>query len=169
MPTAPTMPRLRTSPPRDDVGEVGLMNARLSARTGHGAASATLEGMTDDENPRELDEEQPYGSGSDDEATSPWERRRRVMRIVALVTMIAMIVPGALTSWAIAQSTAERSCRIAVDFYATERTPARVAFELGSPDTLGWNCYAVAPTGEVRVALLGLIPGPPRLVPATRV
>lgn len=132
------------------------------------AASATLEGMTDDENPRELDDWEPYNPPGD-ETTSPWERRRRVMRIVALVTMIAMVVPGALTSWAIAQSTAERSCRIAVDYYANERTPSRVAFELGSPDTLGWNCYAIAPTGEVRVALLGLIPGPPRLVPTTRV
>ena len=109
--------------------------------------------MTDDENPRELDDWEPYDAPGD-EATSPWERRRRVMRIVALVTMIAMVVPGALTSWAIAQSTAERSCRIAVDYYANERTPSRVAFE---------------PTGEVRVALLGLIPGPPRLVPTTRV
>lgn len=119
--------------------------------------------MTEDD-PREL-----RGWEPDDETTSPWERRRRVMRIVALVTMVAMVVPGALTSWAIAQSTAERSCRIAVDYYANDRTPSRVAFELDSPETLGWNCYALAPTGEVRVALLGLIPGPPRLVPTTRV
>lgn len=167
MPTAPTTPRLRASLPGDDVGAVGLMTARLSARTGRGGASATLEEMADDENPRELDEWEPYDA-RDDAATSPWERRRRVMRIVALVTMIAMVVPGALTTWAIAQSTAERSCRIAVDYYANDRTPSRVAFELGSPDTLGWNCYALAPTGEVRVALLGLIPGPPRLVPTTR-
>jgi len=145
------------------------MAARVSAPREHRAADARLEAMIDDENPRELDDEQPYSRGADDETPTPWDRRRRVMRIVALVTMIAMVVPGALTSWAIAQSTAERSCRIAVDFYANERTTSRVAFELGSPDTLGWNCYALAPTGEVRVALLGLIPGPPRLVPTTRV
>jgi len=118
--------------------------------------------MTDEE-PREL-----AGGEWDDETVPRFERRRRLMRVVALVTMVAMVVPGALTAWGVAQSTAERSCRIAVDFYANDRTPARVAFELGSGDTLGWNCYALAPTGEVRVALLGLIPGPPRLIPATR-
>jgi hypothetical protein len=126
-----------------------------------------------EDNPRELndwdpDDWGPDDSEPDDDATPPWERRRRIMRLVALVTMIAMVVPGALTSWAIAQSTAERSCRIAVDFYANDRTPSRVAFELSASESLGWNCYALAPTGEVRVAILGLIPGPPRLVPATR-
>ena len=169
MPTAPGVPSRRSRPLDDPVDALELMRLRLSVRRAPTTASARLEGMTDDD-PRELDDWQPDGWEPDDTGPTPWERRRRVMRIVALVTMIAMVVPGALTSWAIAQSTAERSCRIAVDFYADARTPSRVAFELGgSPDTLGWNCYAVAPTGEVRVAVLGIIPGAPRLVPATRV
>jgi len=154
------------------VADGWLTPARLAARRERQTSSATLEGMTHDD-PRELDDWNPDDGDHadwepDDDAPAPWQRRRRLMRAVALVTMLAMIVPGALTAWGVAQSTAERSCRIAVNFYANDRTPSRVAFELGSADTIGWNCYALAPTGEVRVALLGLIPGPPRLVPATR-
>lgn len=102
----------------------------------------------------------------DDEPTdalSPWERRRRVMRWVAIIAMAALVVPGLLGTYSVARSTAAQACRLAVDFYASPFAPSRVAFELTDLRTLGWNCYAVAPTGEVRVAMLGLIPGTPRL------
>lgn len=119
-----------------------------------------------DDDPRELRDD-----GFDDdlldelESANRFERRRRVMRWVAIGTMLAMVVPGVLTTFGIAQSTAARSCRLAVDLAASERTTARAAFELTNLETLGWNCYAVTAAGEVRVAMLGLIPGPPRLVP----
>jgi len=120
-----------------------------------------------DDDPRELRDD-----GYDDdlldelESAGRFERRRRLIRWVAITTMLAMVVPGVLLSIGTAQSTAASSCRLAADLVGSERAPARAAFELTNLDTLGWNCYVVTGNGEVRVALLGLIPGPPRLVPA---
>lgn len=115
----------------------------------------------DDDDPIEL-----RGAVDDDDTSMPaWERRRRVIRWVALIALVGMLLPTAVGTYSTALATAERSCRIAVDFYADERTDSRVAFEFLSPDALGWNCYAVTPSGEVLVAALGLIPGQPRLVP----
>ena len=113
----------------------------------------------DDDDPIEL-----RGSVDDYAGVPAWERRRRVIRWVALIALVGMLLPTAVGTYSTARSTAERSCRIAVDFYAYERTESRVAFEFLSPDALGWTCYAVTPSGDVLVAVLGLIPGQPRLV-----
>jgi len=94
-------------------------------------------------------------------------RRRVTCAGSALIALVGMLLPTAVGTYSIARSTAEQSCRLAVDFYANERTPTRVDFELLSPDAMGWTCYAVTPRGDVLVAVLGLIPGPPRLVPRT--
>lgn len=118
-----------------------------------------------DDDPRELREADWPDDGDGSDGPSRWERRARVMRIMSIVALVALVVPGALGTWSLAQSTAAQSCRLAVDALADARTPSRVAFELGSPETAGWNCYAVAPTGEVRVAVLGVIPGAPDLRP----
>lgn len=115
--------------------------------------------MSDDD-PIEL-RERP---DDDDDRAPLGERRRRVMRWVALITLVGMLLPGALSTYALARSTAEQSCRLAVDAVASERTPSRVAFELLSPEAIGWTCYAETAGGDVLVALLGLIPGEPRLV-----
>lgn len=117
-----------------------------------------------DDDPRELSHPDDL-DGFDDERPSPWERRRRLTRAVSVIALLGLIVPGALATWALARSTAASACRLAVDTQADARTPARVAFELDALETLGWNCYALAPTGEVRVAVLGVIPGAPDLRP----
>jgi len=101
----------------------------------------------------------------DDARPTAWERRQRVIRWVALVALIGMLVPGALSTFAVARTTAEQSCRLAVDAVASERTPSRVSFEVLSLEAIGWTCYAQTAGGDVLVALLGLIPGEPRLVP----
>lgn len=116
----------------------------------------------DDDDPIEL-----RGAVDDDAGVPAWERRRRVMRWVALIALIGMLLPTAVGTYSIARSTAEQSCRIAVTFYANERTPSRAAFELLSAEALGWNCYAATPSGDVLVAVLGLIPGAPKLVSRT--
>lgn len=118
--------------------------------------------MMDDDDPIEL-----RGAVDDDAGVPAWERRRRVMRWVALIALVGMLLPTAVGTYSIARSTAEQSCRLAVDFYADARTPSRAAFELLSPEAMGWLCYAQTSRGDVLVAVLGLIPGPPRLVPRT--
>ncbi len=115
----------------------------------------------DDDDPIEL-------RGAVDDAGVPaWERRRRIMRWVALIALLGMLLPTAVGTYSVARTTAEQSCRLAVDVTASDRTPSRVAFELLSPEAIGWTCYAVTPSGDVLVALLGLIPGAPRLAPRT--
>lgn len=118
-----------------------------------------------DDDPIELREWPDDPDRDADERMSPWERRKRILRWVSIVAMAALVIPGALGTWSVARSTAAQACRMAVDFYATPSTPARIAFELGDPRIIGWNCYAQAPNGEVLVAALGLIPGTPRLEP----
>ena len=118
-----------------------------------------------DDDPREL-READWPDDGDGYGRSPALRRRaQLVRVVSLVALFALVVPGALSTWALAESTANRACRLAVDAAADARTPSRVAFELGRLETAGWNCYALAPTGEVRVAVLGVIPGAPDLRP----
>jgi len=112
-----------------------------------------------DDDPRELLEEDAG------EGPGPMARRRRALRWIALVTLVGMIVPGVLSTWAIARSTAEQSCRLVADEVAGARSDARVAFELTSLDRLGWNCYAESNGREVLIAVLGIIPGAAR-VPA---
>lgn len=119
----------------------------------------------DDDDPIELRES--LDDNRDDERATSWERRRRVMRWVALIALIGMLLPTVVGTYSVARTTAEKACRLAVDFYADERTPSRVAFELLSPEALGWTCYAQTAAGDVLVALLGIIPGEPRLVPRT--
>lgn len=115
--------------------------------------------------PDDLDADDYDGDSDDESAPTRWERRRRLTRAVSIVALLALIVPGALATWALARSTAASACRLAVDVRVDARTPARVAFELDALETLGWNCYALAPTGEVRIAVLGVIPGAPDLRP----
>ena len=117
----------------------------------------------DDDDPRELRDD--LTDDETDEGAPAWERRRRVLRWVALIALLGMLLPTGIGTWSMARNTAEQSCRLAVDFYANERTPSRVAFEVLSPDAIGWMCYAQLSSGDVLVAVLGLIPGAPRLVP----
>jgi len=119
----------------------------------------------DNDDPRELRDD--LADNEADDGMPAWERRRRVLRWIALIALLGMVLPTGLGTWSMARSTAEQSCRLAVDYYADERTPSRVAFELLSPDAVGWMCYAQLSSGDVRVAVLGLIPGAPRLVSRT--
>lgn len=119
----------------------------------------------DNDDPRELRDD--LADDEADDGMPAWERRHRVLRWVALIALLGMLVPTGLGTWSMARTTAEQSCRLAVDYYADERTPSRVAFELLSPEAVGWMCYAQLSSGDVLVAVLGLIPGAPRLVPRT--
>ena len=119
----------------------------------------------DDEDPRELRDD--LTDDETDDGAPAWERRRRMLRWIALVALVGMLIPTVAGTYTTARNTAAQSCRLAVDFYANERTPSRVAFEFLSPEASGWTCYAQLGSGDVLVAVLGLIPGAPRLVSRT--
>jgi hypothetical protein len=94
------------------------------------------------------------------------------MRIVVVLGLIALVVPGIITTLMVASNSAQESCRRWVRYEDSSGAGSRVAFELMGPHGTGWQCYTSgAFGGDYFVASLGLIPGPPniprqRLTPA---
>ena len=106
----------------------------------------------------------------DDDTEPPLysRRRRQVMRLVVLLAIAALVLPGVIVTWTTQVRTAQYACEIAVDYYAPGATASAASFQLRPAELVGWNCYAVMFDGqEVFVAHLGVVPGAPRLIPLT--
>lgn len=87
-----------------------------------------------------------------------------VMRVVVVIGLIGLLLPGILVTISTASRTATAACGIYAAYYAPEAVSFSARFELVSAAGLGWNCYAVEyGGGEVLVQSLGLIPGGVRL------
>ncbi len=87
-----------------------------------------------------------------------------VMRVVVVLGLVALLLPGILVTMGTAQRTAERACATYVAVLAPGSTAASARFELVSAAGMGWNCYAIDFDGDqVLVRALGLIPGGARL------
>ncbi len=85
------------------------------------------------------------------------------MRVIVVVALVALVLPGILGSLVIANRTAQVSCAAYTDYYAPMAIESVTRFELFGA-ALGWNCYAHEFGGkETLVANLGLIPGGARL------
>jgi hypothetical protein len=111
---------------------------------------------SNDDNP-ELSGYQP----SDDR---PLRRRRTVvmMRVIVIVGLVALILPGIVTTVSVGTTTAEASCALWVAYQEPGAPSSDARFEVFGPGTLGWECYTVdAFGGDTHVASLGLIPGTP--------
>jgi len=103
---------------------------------------------------------------SDDNAPLRSNRRRRILRTVALVSMALLVVPGFIGTVAQAQQSARYACEIARVTLAPGAQASSARFELLPLSTAGWQCYAEFYDGtSIRVATLGPIPGLPRLRP----
>ena len=101
---------------------------------------------------------------SDDNAPLRSNRRRRILRTVALVSMALLVVPGFIGTVAQAQQSARYACEIARVTLAPGAQASSARFELLPLSTAGWQCYAEFYDGtSIRVATLGPIPGLPRL------
>ncbi len=86
------------------------------------------------------------------------------MRVVVVLGLVGLIVPGILVTIGTANRTAQQTCAVYTNYFAPDSVSFSTRFELFSPAGIGWNCYAVAFGGnEVLVASLGLIPGGARL------
>ncbi len=98
---------------------------------------------------------------------APQRRRVRfVLRIVVVVGIACLVLPGVLTTMSVAAATATEACSAWVAYEAPEATGASARFELFGVGGPGWACYTVgAFGGEKRVASLGLIPISPKLSP----
>ena len=108
-----------------------------------------------DENP-ELDGYVPHGE-------RPLRSRafRGVMRVVVVLGLIGLVLPGILSAAGTANSTANRTCAIYTDYLAPQAVSYDVRFELLGAGEPGWKCYAIGFNGsETLLRTLGLIPGP---------
>ena len=115
--------------------------------------------------PDDIDDDEPELAGYE-----PVERPLRprflatVMRVVVVVGLVGLILPGILVTLGTANRTASMTCAAYTAFYAPEAVTFRVRFEVFGAAGAGWNCYAVEFGGEeVLVKSLGLIPGGARL------
>jgi hypothetical protein len=86
------------------------------------------------------------------------------MRVIVVIGLIGLVLPGIVITVGTANRTAESTCAIYTRYYAPEAIGFSARFELVSAAGLGWNCYAEQfGGGEVLVQSLGLIPGGPSL------
>lgn len=111
-----------------------------------------------------FDDEEPELAGYlPIERTSLYRRRRqRGMRILVLVAVAALVIPGALSTLSLAQRTAENTCAVYVRRYQPRAAGSTAHFDVFGPRGPGWDCYSVgAGGGETFLVLLGLIPSAP--------
>jgi hypothetical protein len=97
----------------------------------------------------------------------PRRRRARLgLRIVVLIGIACLVLPGMMTTASVAAATAQSTCAAWVSYEAPEGTGGSARFELFGAYGPGWECYTVgAFGGERHVASLGLIPVSPALSP----
>jgi hypothetical protein len=119
-----------------------------------------------------MSSEHPELSGYEpNDSARPLRGRRMVLltRIVVVLGLVALIVPGILTTLSIASATAARACGQAVARYYPLSEDIDARFEFAGPGGLGWQCYAIDQNERATFVLpLGIIPGPFR-PPATSV
>jgi hypothetical protein len=103
-----------------------------------------------------------------DDAPLRSDRRKRILRVVALVSMALLVIPGFIGTVVQAQQSARYACEIARVSLAPGAQNSSARFELFPLVTAGWQCYAEFYDGtSVRIATLGPIPGLPRLRPVS--
>ena len=118
-----------------------------------------------DADANEFSDDEPELAGYEPTGERPLrhERVRKMMRVIVVVSLVALVLPGILGSLAVANRTAQASCAAYTDYYAPMAVASVTRFELFGA-AIGWNCYAQQFGGdEVLVANLGLIPGGARL------
>ena len=96
-------------------------------------------------------------------------RMRFVLRIVVVVGIACLVLPGVLTTASVAATTAREACTAWVAYEVPEARGVAARFELLGAGGPGWQCYTVGVFGGDRnVASLGLIPVSPRLSPVPK-
>jgi hypothetical protein len=84
----------------------------------------------------------------------------RVMKVVIVLGIAGLIVPGVVSTLGVQVRTAEAACQILVESSAPGATAAVVRFEVFGAEGPAWYCYARDFAGaELLLASLGLIPG----------
>jgi hypothetical protein len=84
----------------------------------------------------------------------------KVMRVVIVIGVIALVLPGVIYTIGMQIQTADAACRIVVRSGDTEAVGAVARFQVWGGNGPGWYCYARSFDGsELMLRALGLIPG----------
>jgi hypothetical protein len=84
----------------------------------------------------------------------------KVMRVVIVIGVIALILPGVLYTIGVQMQTADAACRIVVRAGDSEATGSVARLQAWGGNGPGWYCYAQSFDGsELMLRALGLIPG----------
>lgn len=87
-----------------------------------------------------------------------------VLRVMVILGVLGLVLPGALSTYRVQEITAQAACEIWVAYEVAGPSGADARFEVFGPGFIGWECYSVGAFGDDgHIASLGLIPGPPRL------
>jgi hypothetical protein len=109
--------------------------------------------MSDEYHP-ELRDSEP-----DDERPLRHPAMQHVVRVIVVIGILALIVPGVVFSIITANNTAQVACRLVVAEKAPDSVSSEPRFELLGADGPGWYCYARDFDGtETMLQALGLIP-----------
>ena len=96
------------------------------------------------------------------------ERRRRVLRVVAIVGMGLLVLPGLIGTLGQANRSASYACEIARQYYAPNAAGVEAKFRIFPLEAAGWQCFVPLDGGrDMLIATLGPIPGMPNLRPVS--
>ncbi|MCS0499430.1 hypothetical protein [Protaetiibacter mangrovi] len=119
----------------------------------------------DDEIPPELAGYEPGEVGA---LRGP--RMRRVTRIVVLVAVAALVLPGVLIGVSTASRTAALACQVVGSTSAPDAIFLEARWEWSGEEGPGWYCYATEFGGrEIQLRFLGFIPEVKVVSPGVRV
>jgi hypothetical protein len=91
-------------------------------------------------------------------------RKTWTLRLVVLLAVLALVLPGVFTTVSVGTSNAWRACTYRSALVDPSLRPAP-RFELFGPGGLGWECYAIDRLGdETHIDSMGLIPVAPRVM-----
>ncbi|MBG6212848.1 MAG: hypothetical protein LH475_11635 [Cryobacterium sp.] len=85
-----------------------------------------------------------------------------ILRVVVVLGIVALVVPGVLTTMRVASDTAANACVTAVARYYPAAVDFDARFEFAGSGGFGWQCYAIDQNErETFVQPLGVIPSAP--------
>jgi hypothetical protein len=112
-----------------------------------------------------VSDEHPELSGYEPYEDRPMRSARKTwaFRLVVLLAVLALVLPGVFTTVSVGTSNARKACTYRSAVVDPSLTPAP-RFELFGPGGLGWECYAIDRFGDkVHIDSMGLIPVAPRV------
>jgi hypothetical protein len=113
-----------------------------------------------------LSDDEPELAGYEPAGERPLRGRRMrvITQVVVVLGLVALVLPGILTTVSVGNRTAQASCATWVAYEEPGAIGASATFEFFGAGGIGWECYSVGAFGGDRhVASLGLIPGTPEL------